>query len=255
MIELLLAVLISCISAYPQVDKQADNAFKSLQSLTSGTSITARIIGAISILLGLIIAFFGYQLLDMILGIAGFVVFGDLAYFILVRSEPSSGYGEWRTLILLIVPVVVGILGAILAYSIFRIGLALVGFLGGASLAIWILSFQSGGVIANDWGRLILIIAIGLFMAIAIQFAQRPMIVLSTALAGSLMAFMGLDSFINTGYNRITQLFLFGGVGLEGFRYTTSEGAWWMVGATFVLFLIASAYQFKYGNYHKVSKY
>jgi hypothetical protein len=253
MLQTILPLLITTLAAYPQ--SKTDQSFNSFTNFTSGSSTTGKVIGAVSILLGLIITFFGYQLLDLIIGVCGFIVFGDLAYFILVRAEPPSGYGDGRGYILLIVPIVVGILGALLAYSIFRLGLALVGFLGGASLAILILSFGTHGLIQNDWGRLVFIGVLGLVMAIAIQFAERPIVIIATAIAGSLAVFMGLDSFINTGFNQITQLFLFRGIGVEGLSHQATAEVWYMIAATIVLAIIGAVYQAKFGHYHKVSKY
>jgi Domain of unknown function (DUF4203) len=243
----LLPILLATISAIPT----AKDNFNSFTNFTIGTSSTGKVIGAISILLGLIITFFGFQLLDPVIGICGFIAFSDLTYFILVRSEPPSGYGDGRGLILLAVPIVVGILGALLAYSIVSLGLALVGFLGGASLAILILSFGTNGLIVSDWGRVVFIIVLGLVMAIAIQFAVRPIVIIATATTGSLAVFMGLDSFTNTGFNRITHLFLFRGIGVQGLSHRASTEVWYMILATFVLAIIGVGYQFKFGQYHK----
>jgi hypothetical protein len=245
----MLPLLISAIASLPQL-QNTQQGFNSLKNFTQ-TSVTSKVIGSISILLGLVIAFFGYRLLDMILGISGFIVFGDLAYFILVRFEPVEGYGDGRGWILLLVPITAGIIGAIVAYSIFRLGLGIVGFLGGASLAILILSFGTNGLIDNDLSRLIFILVLGIFMAIVIQFAEKFVVVFATSIAGSLAVFMGLDAFIQTGFNQVTQLFLFRGVGIEGIRYQVTSQVGWMIGATILLSFISGGYQYKYGRYHK----
>ena len=74
----------------------------------------------------------------------------------MVKVEPTSGYSDREWLILL-VPSGVGILGAFIALKLWRFGLSSIGGLGGAALAITILSMGANGLINTDIGRFIFV--------------------------------------------------------------------------------------------------
>ena len=228
-----------------QIDEQGNANFNKFTELTSGDSNAAKAIAGISIAIGLFIAFTGYRLFKAALAIAGFVAFADLAYFILVRSESSGGYGANRTLILILVPILAGLLGALLAYKFYKVGLTLIGFLGGASLGVIILSLKQDGIITSDVGRVVFIVIMGVIGGVLINIFEKPMIMGATALLGSLTAFLGLDTFVKTGFYSTVQLFLFGGLGVQEIRYSASNGVIGMIVGTVVLAIIAAAVQYK----------
>jgi Domain of unknown function (DUF4203) len=227
------------------VEETGNSSFNKFTELSSGDSAAAKTIAGLSIALGLFIAFTGYRLFKAALAIAGFVAFSNLAYFILVRSEPSQGYGDSRLLILILVPVIAGFIGSAIAYKFYKIGLTIVGFLGGASLAILLLSLKQDGIIESDVGRIVFIVIMGIVGAILINFFEKPMIMSATAMLGSLTAFLGFDTFVQTGFYETTQLFLFGGLSAQDIRYTASSGVIGMIIGTIVLTIIAIGVQYK----------
>ena len=102
---------------------------------------------------------------------------------------------------MILVPIVAGIIGAIIAYKLYRVGLSIVGFLGGAALALLLLSFKTNGIIKSltelgiidvDYGRVIFIVVLGVVGAVLINFFEFPVIVGATALLGSFTVFLGI---------------------------------------------------------------
>lgn len=219
-----------------------------IETITSSGSVEGKIIAAVAIVGGLALCFLGYRLFRFTLFIAGYILFSNLTFLALARLEPSNGYPA-RELVYLLAPIGLGILGGFLAYKLYRIGLSIIGFLGGAALAITILSFKDNGIIDSDTGRLLIIVAVGIVGAIVIQFIQKPVIVISTAIAGSYAFFFGIDVFIQTGFSQAVQRFAGGAqTSLGTFERSSSTAVIGMCAGVLILAIIGSVSQFRTFN-------
>ncbi|KAJ3339873.1 hypothetical protein HDU91_000929, partial [Kappamyces sp. JEL0680] len=156
-LNMLLALLLLCSTIF------AAPIATTIDSLEA-TTTSSKVVGGLSILLGLFVAFFGYKLFR-------------------VNVEPDSGYSN-RELLLLLVPFIVGLIGGFIAYKLWRFGLSLIGALGGAALAMIILSFGTNGLITSETGRIIFVIVCAFIGGAVIQFFEKPVIIGSTALLG-----------------------------------------------------------------------
>ena len=165
----------------------------------------------------------------------------------MLRVEPASGYGN-RDLLLLLVPAAVGLIGALIAYRLWRFGLSLIGALGGASLANLLMNMGLRNALPSDTARIVFVIAVAIIGAIVIHFVEKPAIISCTALLGSYATFIGLDTFTNTGFNTTLQNVVFAGSSVQT-NVTGPELG--MVAGVLVVFSLGCYYQFKSTKDHK----
>lgn len=165
----------------------------------------------------------------------------------MIRVEPESGYAN-RDLLLLLVPAALGLLGAFIAYRLWRFGLFLIGALGGASLANLLMNMGLRNVLPTDTARIVFVIIMAILGGFLIHFIEKPAIICSTALLGSYTAFLGLDTFTDTGFNTSLQNVLFAG---SNAQTSVSGSELGMVAGVIVLFSVGSIYQFKSTKNHK----
>jgi hypothetical protein len=121
------------------------------------------------------------------------------------KVAPPEGYSD---VIMITIPIVTGLLGALIAYRLWRFGLSLVGFLGGSALALILLSTKTGGLIESPMGRVAFVIALGIIAGILIHFLEIPVLIGSTSIAGAYATVFGVDIFLKTGFASIFQLLL-----------------------------------------------
>ncbi|KND00290.1 uncharacterized protein SPPG_04619 [Spizellomyces punctatus DAOM BR117] len=200
------AILLWLLAGLTLVAAQTDAINDIKEAITAQTAVA----GALAIILGFVLLFWGHRLFYPTLFLAGFFVFGTLGYSILLNLEPQPDGWSNRDTILLLGSLACGIVGGLLAVCLVKLGLACIGALGGFSLAMFILSFQSGGVIQSGLGRTIFIIAMVVVGAIAIFFLVKPVLIVSTAVAGAMSIVLGIDVFARTGFTPALRLFLTG---------------------------------------------
>ena len=168
-----------------------------LDGTSSGIATTSIVFGVGAIILGLFLVFAGVRMFKLALFAAGFVVFSNLAGFVLVLVAPDEGFSD---LVMILVPIAFGIIGGFISYKLWQFGLSLVGFLGGSFVALLILGVKSGGVIESGLGKILFVVGMGIVGAVLIQILEKPALVFSTSLAGSYLTFYGIDVFARTGF-------------------------------------------------------
>ena len=89
----------------------------------------------------------------------------------------------------------IGLVGGLISVFLYRVGLTLLGLLAGFTLAVWILSLKSGGLITNETGRAIFIGCLALVVAILIHFFEKVIIILASSMGGSYSIIYGIDTF------------------------------------------------------------
>lgn len=138
--------------------------------------------------------------------IVGFYVGANVAYIILTNAK--SDYGSNTDTILLVVSIVVGVLVGGLLCCCFFLAVYLLGALLGYMVALWLLSWNTNGVIQSDWGRAILIICFVIAGIVLMAFLERPMFMVATAFIGSFAIFCGIDVYVKTGFLQLVNEFL-----------------------------------------------
>ncbi|KAJ3337040.1 hypothetical protein HDU93_001715 [Gonapodya sp. JEL0774] len=212
---LLLSTLISMASAVDvgqtvgQVGQTIGNGAKGLAVIFANSSgPTNYVMAILLIVIGILFVFFGYRLFRIVMFFTGALFFGAIAYLILVNVEPSTGYAIGslsREAFYLIIMIVAGILGGIFGWFLWNVAISILGALGGACLAFFIQGLKTGGLLPYPTGFAIFLVLMSIIGAIAAIFFERFIIILASAIAGSLAAFTGIDFFAQTGFYQLLQ--------------------------------------------------
>ncbi|KAI7868514.1 hypothetical protein BDF14DRAFT_560183 [Spinellus fusiger] len=206
-VALLLSFLGTCVSASSLVARQ-DIAENTINVTIAGhvLSIHGIIASVILFITGIYLCFAGGVHQRLTIFLVGFYVGCNVAYIILTNAKDN--YGANNDTIFLVVTILAGVLiGSILVCCLF-LAIYLLGALLGYMAALWLLTWVDNGLIQQGWGRAILIICFVIAGVILMAFLERPMIVIATAFVGSFAIFVGVDMYVNTGFNQAVEIFL-----------------------------------------------
>lgn len=134
---------------------------KSLREISVG-------IATIAFLLNSIQCFFGYKLTKLWISISGFFLFGLIGLGIGAASGSGDGAIVWA--------LVFGIIGAFIAFKLYKIGVFILAFIGGLILGILIFNAISFGVV------------LGVILGVLSLILMKPVIIISTAIPGGMVA-------------------------------------------------------------------
>lgn len=166
-------------------------------------------VASLTILIGLVWAFFGYRILKIVLFLAGFVLLSYVTYQTLFAfKEVPQAMGQYSDYIILGIAAVMGILGGLLILKLFRIGVFCLGFIFGAVVAVVVVSFTPLiSVISNStsvdpkftmWITLACIVGLGILCGILAVIFIRPVVIFVTAWNGAFMAMYAVDKMAKT---------------------------------------------------------
>ncbi len=139
-----------------------------------------------SIIAGVIVCFWGYRIFKVVLGIAGFIAGAVLFYHF-------GAHYTANMVVLVILAIFGGLIGASLSVAFYYIGLFLLGALAG-----WQIGFLISTAINIEFVIIIPIIAAALAGILAC-FVHKPVIIISTALIGAWSVVTGSFYFFGTG--------------------------------------------------------
>ncbi|KAI8834663.1 hypothetical protein BC829DRAFT_422214 [Chytridium lagenaria] len=176
------------------IPEKASNELNNVK-LTLGGGLT----GALSILVGGFILFFGFKLYKPTIFVVGSIIGSMLGYNILIRVEPSNGYPS-RELVLLLGSIAIGILFGFLLLCLRRLCIFALGAVGGFFLAIFILGLRPGSLIESGWGRWIFIAVFVIIGIVAALKLEKPLVIFVTSFAGSYGVIFGVDCFAGVGF-------------------------------------------------------
>ncbi|KAJ1565862.1 hypothetical protein HK096_008420 [Nowakowskiella sp. JEL0078] len=199
----------------------------------------------IFIIVGSLMAFFGYALFKVVLFIGGFFSFAGLGYVVLniIRSSyPSTAeaFANNGLLIYGIVVITSGLIGGGLTICLWKLGLSLIGGLLGFIIATLIQQSVEGGLIKSDVGRIVFVAIVVIVFAIAILFLERPLLIFGTAFPGAYAVAWGADVFVNTGF-KIAALAVLSN-NTSSIHLTT--GVWIMIGGFLGLGILGTLVQY-----------
>ncbi|CAJ0829826.1 6616_t:CDS:2 [Entrophospora sp. SA101] len=187
-----------------------------VQQLSMAQSI---VVGVILLVIGFCYCFFGRKLYNLTLFILGSIIGSYVAFLILVRAEPPSGYTSepsTNTLIILLVSLAIG----------FIVGMLLI------------------CCASNDIARIVFIVAFAITGLILACIFEDVIIILGTSFIGAYAMILGVDMFANTGFRLSVRAFL------DGTPYTTSRDVYLMLGGLIALFIAGSLIQYKFHRNH-----
>ncbi|KAI8362588.1 hypothetical protein BD560DRAFT_404258 [Blakeslea trispora] len=165
----------------------------------SGISSRMGALGGVLIALGIFLCSFGFRLSKIMLCVMGLLTFGSMTWIALANLRPESGYSR-DEITMIVVPVGVGVVGAIVYYVLWNIALYLVGAFGGFVFAVFICSWKSNFVIEHLIGRYCFIGGMALAFAILIWAALRPALFFTTSFVGAYIIMFGIDCLARTGF-------------------------------------------------------
>lgn len=162
-------------------------------------SVESGFLGGIAIAVGLTLCFFGKRffkpflaMIGMACGaIVGFVGMSVASQLVEIPNLKMTTY---------LVAVVLGILASLIFMAGWRYGVYSAAGLGGYSLTVYLLSFKAGGLVENEFGRSTCLIVGVLAAEVAAYFLEDLVLVAASCITGSLMATVGADCYLNTGF-------------------------------------------------------
>jgi hypothetical protein len=195
------------------------------------------IAGVVLMLIGLVFVFAGKRIIKLILFVVGFVFFGALSVWISSLIVDIDNITQGQRIGIIVGSVVVGLIGGLLSWCLYQVGVVLLGFLGGFALGGLILS----GVTTLDsyWARFGIMVAIGVVIAIVTLIFMNLMIIITTSFVGSQAFMIGVDAIANKGYTQFAQVTTH----LQSVSMTAV--LWAMLGSSIALALIGIIFQYK----------
>lgn len=156
----------------------------------------------IFIIAGICLTFGGNKYLTPTLIVAGFLSFGFLSRSLLAYFED-----DFSDLTYVWTFAVSGLLGIVVSYYVVNLGLTILGGFGGFSLAVFIMPVLPTNNIVIEY-----LIMAGFVIAgsVLIMFFKKEIVIVSTSLAGTLLFFIGVDQFANTGFDEMIEKLLDG---------------------------------------------
>lgn len=223
-----------------QSDKPLDTARQGPYNIT----VQGGIAGAILIVLGLILCFFGVRFFRTTMFLIGFYFFGNIAYVSMANGGVTS------TTLLLVISIVVGIIGGLLMVCCSRLGVAILGALAFYSLGLWILGLKSGGLIQSSTGRGIFLAVLAIVGFIAGFIREHEMVIIGSAIVGAYSFVAGVDFYAHTGFIDQTNSFINSKASIDN-RVGGLTGPQIALLATFVvLALLGMFVQFRWWGRH-----
>jgi len=194
-ILILFGIFLSNVSALPIMlkrDGETEPEDPNKQKLIS------KVIGAIAVIAGFCICFFGHQMYNKLIFFIGFIcgVMITKAFFDSVWSDCSN-------VVVYIMGVIIGILFGTLATCAYKISLAFVGALTGYFVAAIIIAFIP--VVADKINPFLLAVILAIIFIILIYVFEKPIVIIATGIIGSYMLFYGIDTIVETGLARAVQ--------------------------------------------------
>ncbi|KAF9575275.1 hypothetical protein EC968_003627 [Mortierella alpina] len=198
------------------------------------------VLGTLLILMGLVQVFFGFKLIRLTLVLTGFVSWAVVAAILMVTLR-------WELAYLLFKParyyfwmwVLAGLLGALLSFRYWDLGVAFAGGFGGFAVAMGIIAAANHSM--TNVARYILLAILILIGAAIATFYERFSIILGTSFGGAFMFMYGVDEFVQVGYREMIVIFKFAGKTLT---YHPSKTVFIMIGCSLALALCGIAWEF-----------
>ncbi|KAF9907352.1 hypothetical protein EC991_011001 [Linnemannia zychae] len=240
-IVFILSTLLNALMTHAAPVSKPDKDGGPLDSVRSGPynlSVQAGIAGAILIILGLILCFFGVRFFRVCMFLIGFYFFGNITYIGMANGGVNS-----QTL-LLVISIVVGILGGLLLVCCSRLGVAVLGAMALYSLGLWILGWKSGGLIHSTTGRAILLGVLAVVGFILGFIREKETVIIGSAILGAYSFVAGVDFFAHTGFITQTDSFINSKSSLDDRVGTLSGTQYALLGTFIVLSILGMVVQF-----------
>ena len=165
--------------------------------------------------------YFGVRIYKFLVGVTGFVVFTLTGYVILINWHLNViSFGKYFDYIIMAGSALFGVFGAIIARWLWKWYLVALGALAGASVSALIFSALATSIpYAWLWLRTAFMAGMALIGGYSAYRFERPIVIVSTAVVGSLLLFIGLDVFLGTGFDALLMNLMSNSAGPNFFKY------------------------------------
>ncbi|KAF9976711.1 hypothetical protein BGZ73_008018 [Actinomortierella ambigua] len=202
-------------------------------------SVQAGIAGALLIVAGILLCFFGYRLFHVTMFLIGWYLFANLSYIGMANGGVTS-----QTL-LLVISIAVGIVGGLLLVCCSRLGVAILGALALYSFGLWLLSWKNGGLLTTSTARGILLGALAVVGFLLGCCREKEVVIIGSAILGAFSITIGIDLFAQTGYTREAESFINGRNTFESHFENKSAGEYALLGGFLLLTILGIIVQWR----------
>jgi len=147
------------------------------------------LVAVLAIAAGVLLCFWGYRILKVALAIAGFIAGATAGWQGAINALPGNN------LVALVVAGIAGVLAAILCVWLFFLGIFLLGAGAGAAVAAALFG------VADTQPQPVLMLVFAIVFGLIALLAQKPMIVLGTAIGGAHPITVGVMHFLTGAQN------------------------------------------------------
>eukprot|EP00833_Pecoramyces_ruminatium_P003563 jgi/Orpsp1_1/1177595/evm.model.c7180000062056.2 len=193
-----------------------------------------KIVGALAVITGFCICFFGHQFYNKIIFFIGFA-----AGVFVTKSILGSVWSDVNDLVFYITAIIIGIIFGSLAICAYKVSLCILGVLAGYGVSAILIAFIPD--LANKINPILLTLIVSIIFIILIFVCEIPIIIIATGIAGSYMIFYGIDTVINTGLAQALQT-MYDSKSFANFQSSLSVRA--MVIASLVVAILGWVVQF-----------
>ena len=144
---------------------------------------------------GFILLLVGYKFSRIAIMLISGILLASVAMFIALMID-----GSLSDTTILIIELVVGSLGGLIGYSLYKKCLILIGALSGIYLGLVILQLKQPILIENQTARIIVVLVAAALGMIFIKKVERTAIITGTSVIGSYLIMLAVDLFANWGF-------------------------------------------------------
>ncbi|KAG0006960.1 hypothetical protein BGZ65_001166 [Modicella reniformis] len=234
----IISILINLFTLGAPIPDSSEGTLNKARDGPYNISVASGIVGALLIILGFVLCFFGVRFFRVTMFLIGFYFFANVTYVSMANAGVTSA--AW----LLIVSIVAGIIGGLLLVFCSRLGVAILGALALYSLGLWILGWKSGGVISSSTGRAILLGVLAVVGFILGFVREHETVIVGSAILGAFSFIAGVDFYAHTGFIEQADSFINSKSNIDNRTGTTSVSQYALLGTFIVLVLMGMAVQF-----------
>ncbi|KAG0283079.1 hypothetical protein BGZ96_012550 [Linnemannia gamsii] len=196
------------------------------------------IYGVLFILFGAVEVLHGYKYIRFTMLLAGFLVWSSTAVMIMIIVNTNTGTFQ-SSGIYFLVWVSVGIVGALVSFYLWHVGIILTGAYG--SFVLVAVLFTAGNVKNYIFRYVVLLICIILGGYLTYRY-ERMAVILATSFGGAYCVMFGLDMFVQTGFRTTFHVML----SQSTDAFYPVAGTWVMIGFVPVIAAFGIAWELKH---------
>lgn len=197
-------------------------------------------LGTTLIIVGLIQVFYGFKFIRLTLFVTGFLAWAVAAMMIMVAIRWDLVYTTFMPKYYYMwVWIGSGLIGALLSFRYWDLGVTFNGAFGGFALAMGIIA--AANLHIENAGRYVILSALILGGAAFATFYEKLFVIVATSLGGAYLLMYGVDEFVQVGYREMIVIFDFTG---KTFTYHPNKYVYIMLASSVLLAGLGVGWEF-----------